>query len=240
MSEQSTPAQPFFKPLPEHDDLQSAYLLWKIAEAVRPVASGCWEWQHRKNGDGYAILEMDGKRQVVSRVVHRLCVGPLPDGVLALHRCDNPPCLNPAHLFAGDYAANNRDCVAKGRHSSLKLSDAQVIDIRARASTGKRGVLKALAAEHGVSLATIQRVITGDGRHHLDPAAGMVDFTSEQRADAAMTLRGFRATEGLTQEEVGQLLGFTKGYISRVESGKREACNALIVNLNAMLKGGAA
>lgn len=76
---------------------------------------GCWEWKGFTNPKGYGIIA--GSGQVLAhRVSYRELVGPIPDGLCVLHRCDNPPCYNPAHLFLGTRADNNRDMRDKGRH----------------------------------------------------------------------------------------------------------------------------
>ena len=237
MSDQSTAARPFFKPLPEHDNPNTAFLLWHIANGVRASASGCWEWGGRKNDGGYGVFELGRKRHLIHRAVYKLCVGAVPDEILVCHECDNPPCCRPDHLFLGTEADNNRDCVAKGRHGSLKLTDQQVLDVRRRAATGKRGIIKALARELKVSLTTVRRVIQGDGRHHLPgPEAPAFPITA---ADAPSAMLAYRQRHGLSQKALGELLGFTKSYVCRVESGERVACAALLEALARLAEGGA-
>lgn len=82
----------------------------------------CWEWTASRNSYGYgqlAVVLPSGKRP---RLAHRLSwelhVGPIPEGMCILHRCDNPPCVNPSHLFIGTKADNYRDMRAKGRDGS--------------------------------------------------------------------------------------------------------------------------
>lgn len=75
-------------------------------------AFGCWPWMGSRDPDGYAKL---GDRRL-SRVVAANSLGrELSPGELACHRCDNPPCLNPAHLFVGTHTDNQLDMIAKGR-----------------------------------------------------------------------------------------------------------------------------
>lgn len=76
---------------------------------------GCWEWQGARNQDGYGTLWVNRRKVRAHRVAWGLSVGEIPRGLLVLHRCDNPPCCNPAHLWIGTHADNSADMVAKGR-----------------------------------------------------------------------------------------------------------------------------
>lgn len=78
----------------------------------------CWPWMGSRNtgGSGKNHGSIQAGRMVKAhRIAWILAGGPVPDGMCVLHRCDNPPCCNPAHLFLGTVADNNRDRDAKGR-----------------------------------------------------------------------------------------------------------------------------
>jgi len=94
--------------------------------------------------------------------------GPLPPKTMVLHSCDNPPCMNPAHLFAGTNSVNVRDMVAKGRqvipnrdgelHPRVKLTEKQVRAIRKMLASG-RFTQQELADMHGVKQAAISKIV---------------------------------------------------------------------------------
>lgn len=78
----------------------------------------CWIWVGGKTSNdtfGYGHISVRSRLQVASRVSYELSVGPIPEGQRVLHRCDNPPCVRPDHLFLGTQADNIRDCRRKGR-----------------------------------------------------------------------------------------------------------------------------
>ena len=75
----------------------------------------CWEWIAFKNKDGYGLFGYNGKNQKAHRVSWQLHNGPIPDGLCVLHKCDNPSCVNPNHLFLGTNADNIKDRVNKNR-----------------------------------------------------------------------------------------------------------------------------
>lgn len=85
---------------------------------------GCWEWNRELNNKGYGLFRYGNSKWVTA---HRLSFSianhcdPIASDIL--HRCDNPRCVNPAHMFTGDQGDNVRDCVAKGRHKNGNLPD---------------------------------------------------------------------------------------------------------------------
>lgn len=114
----------------------------------------CWPWTGSTVGRGYGRIRIpNGKLALTHRAAYELWVGPIPTGLFVLHKCDNPPCCNPAHHFLGDHLANDRDKRAKGRqphitgadHPSAKRTPEQIRAIRA----DKRPI-KEIAAEFGV------------------------------------------------------------------------------------------
>jgi hypothetical protein len=129
----------------------------------------CWLW---KNGtSGYGAINYQGRNHRANRVSWLLHHGPVPDGQWVLHRCDNPPCVNPSHLFLGDRSDNMRDAAAKGRldqqRNPLRRRPAMAVftpdDVRAiRAEYEAGGVtLRAIGARHGVTKGAIWRIVRG-------------------------------------------------------------------------------
>ena len=130
----------------------------------------CWIWQGHKLSTGYGSTRFQGKRYNTHRLSWILHYGPIPDDLWVLHKCDNPSCVNPAHLFLGTPKDNTQDMVNKGRrgsggfykghpfaqgeaHHSATVNEAIVHDIRERFAQGQR--VNAIAKEIGVSYATV-------------------------------------------------------------------------------------
>lgn len=133
------------------------------------VQNGCWQWTGATVGTGYGALRNPGGGSGISlahRVSWAIHHGAVPEGLHVLHRCDNPPCTNPAHLFLGTAATNALDKVEKGRARAnpdwrppfTVLTPAAVQDIRSRYRPYKV-TFKMLAAEYGVSISTIQEAV---------------------------------------------------------------------------------
>ena len=134
--------------------------------------TGCWEWQgSKRSGYGRMIIgsRTDGTRKTVSthRLSYELNYGEIPQGMEICHKCDNPCCINPDHLFAGTRQDNIDDRERKGRnnppkgekHAKAKLTERDVIDIRNKRAAGKS--FGKLAKEYGVHKKTIQNAVSG-------------------------------------------------------------------------------
>lgn len=123
----------------------------------------CWEWQAGKNKNGYGRFRIgsrtDGTYRTVSahRLAWELCNGPISKGTMVCHRCDNPPCCKPRHLFLGTAIDNSADRDRKGRHKvrfgsehgNAKLTWDDVDEIRKLRTCGL--TLAAIGARFGVS-----------------------------------------------------------------------------------------
>jgi hypothetical protein len=90
--------------------------LWSNVDIGPPDA--CWEYQGSRQRFGYGRLQVSGVRHLTHRLAYELVNGPIPKGQEVLHRCDNPPCCNPSHLFLGSKADNCKDRAAKHRTAS--------------------------------------------------------------------------------------------------------------------------
>lgn len=82
---------------------------------ARKGADDCWEWKGPKNSGGYGIAYCQGIHLAAHRVAYMLAKGDIPEGLIILHSCDNPPCCNPAHLRLGTFLDNSEDAINKGR-----------------------------------------------------------------------------------------------------------------------------
>lgn len=127
----------------------------------------CWKW--RKNSGGYARVRRNGTSEAAHRVAYSISFGEIPFGMNILHKCDNPPCCNPAHLLLGTHKDNMQDKAKKGRsnipsgenHGNAKLTYENVADIRSKYASGSY-LQKELARIFGVSQVTICRIVRGE------------------------------------------------------------------------------
>lgn len=131
--------------------------------------SGCWLWFGSQRGKGYGGVNINGKTENAHRVSYRAFRGPL-NGLHVCHRCDNPLCVNPDHLFLGTNRDNSLDRERKGRMphhrgengSAAKLTEADVLFIRQ-----SKEPLQALARKFGVAWITVKSAKTGVTWAHL-------------------------------------------------------------------------
>lgn len=144
----------------------------RIVRRIKPT-SNCWLWTGGKNDTGYGTFNVNGKTYRVHRLIYEMHFGIIPIGMWVLHKCDNPPCVNPMHLFLGTCADNNADMVKKGRlvnpigihHGRAKLNNQKVRTIRQLANGGM--TMRQIGDKIGVSHGTIADLLRGRTWSHV-------------------------------------------------------------------------
>lgn len=125
----------------------------------------CWLWAAKKNVHGYGVISVNGSYRMAHRLVYEKLVGPIPKGLNILHSCDNPACVNPAHLRSGSQKENLQDAVERRRmpygeqKSQHKLKTEQVLKIRVDPRPNVQ-----IAKEYGVSATLIGNIKKGTRR----------------------------------------------------------------------------
>jgi hypothetical protein len=138
--------------------------------------SGCWLWTGALRQNGYAVISVANRQTLAHRVSWELHRGPIDGGLCVLHHCDNPPCVNPGHLFLGTIADNNADKTAKGRvrtgerprgehHKRSKLTVSAVQEMRRRSNDGESQ--RSLARSFSVSQGNVSLVVNGAAWAHV-------------------------------------------------------------------------
>lgn len=114
------------------------------------VSGGCWKWSGATNKHGYGFLMCEGVMYLAHRFFFTVHVGEIPIGMCVCHKCDNPACVNPDHLFLGTHVENMEDMRVKRRKWS-KLTFEDVAEIRSSDRSSQE-----LAEIYGVSDRTIR------------------------------------------------------------------------------------
>ena len=140
-------------------------LIDKFKLYTKETNTNCIEWIAGKTKDGYGIVNYNGNSKLAHRVSYELFVDKIPKNMCVCHKCDNPSCVNPNHLFIGTHKDNMNDMKLKQRRKNVncnekngraKLTIEKANKIRLEKSQGK--TLKELALIFNVGISTISRV----------------------------------------------------------------------------------
>lgn len=127
----------------------------RLFDRAMVMPSGCWEYSGFCNATGHGVLRFGQRTWLAHRLAYLLCVDDIPDGMCVCHSCDNPPCVNPEHLWIGTTADNTYDMVAKKRHNR-KLNDQAIAEVLQLLSQGTYH--RVIAEKFGVTREAITKI----------------------------------------------------------------------------------
>lgn len=155
----------------DHRITRLEYFFKNISHEAHP--EDCWIWTGRRIKFEYGTMVIKRKNCTAHRVSWTFHYGEIPKGMCILHHCDNPPCVNPDHLFVGTYLDNAKDRTKKQRghmpsgskNPMSKLNEEQVIEIRRRLANGEK--TKILAKDFNMERKTIDNIKTRRSWKHI-------------------------------------------------------------------------
>lgn len=205
--------------------------------------SGCWEWSGNRNTQGYGVIIIGRKGRLAHRISFVRHGGVIVEGELVLHRCDNPPCINPEHLFSGTQFDNMGDSVSKGRfvtakrissyprgerHGHAKLTEDLVREIRisyalgdaSQSELGRMYDIKQSTIGAIVKRKTWDRVELTDAEKYAAPVDRIVRGEKQGRAKLTDdSIRIIRDSDGSTLESLARRFGVGISTVGRIRRG---------------------
>lgn len=158
--------------LPGHYIRRIMTLEEKFSRHVEKTNS-CWTWKGYQLPRGYGMLNHEGKHILAHRASYELYNGPIMNNLWVLHRCDNPSCVNPDHLFLGTPFDNTRDAINKGRIKGRSLTNEEVV------------IMKSLFVTEGYSQAELARMFGASSSAVNDIVRNIRRATPAQNQEAA-------------------------------------------------------
>jgi hypothetical protein len=148
--------------------------------------SGCHLWTGHRDADGYGLTSAEGKRRVAHRVAWEVANGPIPEGMIVMHTCDNPACCNPEHLQLGTHAENTRDRIKKGRGPGARARDLELNpQWAAKPLWARKALSQRLAADPSVKPLEQSRPAGALGHDDGDAETGGCHVPAAERQEAA-------------------------------------------------------
>lgn len=202
-------------------------LFWDKVD-IDPDEDACWPWKGAKHTAGYGIITetIDGVqlRHYAHKVSYEWAHGELPEGQIVRHRCDNPPCVNPAHLLSGTHQDNMDDMVERERHvGNRTIGPEDVVRMRERRAAGTPS--GELAAEYGFSEQHVNAICRG----RFWPDAGG-PLTTRVILSDDLVLAILSEKGKMTQRDCAILHGVSKPAVQQIWSGFRRPKRGVEVN----------
>lgn len=195
----------------------------------------CWEWTAYKYPNGYASIRLNGVRYYAHRASWIIHYGEIPEGLLVCHHCDNPPCVNPSHLFLGTTQDNVNDKMNKGRYRAGHVSGEdhpnsrfnwEIIN-KIRKSYAEGVTQQELADKYNTSQAYIGKIIKNiwwkDNNYIPSDnyiARGESHSMSKLTQIQVTEIRNRHAKGGLTQQQLGKEYGVSRALIGLIVNNK--------------------
>lgn len=204
---------------------------WSKVEHGEP--DDCWWWTASRNKAGYGILNFAGKSKLAHRVAWELQNdAKIPDGLSACHRCDQPACVNPRHIYLGTHQDNANDATERGRwnhkrgedNAVSKLTNKDVREIVARFNNGESG--RAIAADYDIGSSVVHNIMSGKTWSHLTgiQKGKTPDYTRRSRrtklTDSEVVAIRERYRSGEDQDLLAAEYGLTATSIRNLVSGR--------------------
>lgn len=181
----------------------------------------CWNWTGTKHQYGYGVVVINNKSIRAHRYSYELHKGAIPDGLVVMHSCDNPSCVNPDHLSLGTRLDNNRDAKEKGRNATgerngqSKLSNSTIEEIRSLVGIKNTYI----ATIYNIDPSHVSRIRNGRRRaseletgFKAPPIRKVTRLTLEQIAS-------IKSMQG-TQKQIAEKFNIAQGTVSQIKTGK--------------------
>lgn len=155
-------------------DVSRCFVRLMTMVSLPPEPETCWEWNGCRNNDGYGQISINGRPVSAHKWLYEALNGPVPDGLVVRHHCDNPACVNPIHLAVGTQRDNAQDRLLRGRQASRKghdngrrvLSERDIRDIRKLSACGVSN--KQIAEQYPVNKNHISKIVNGRAWSHVE------------------------------------------------------------------------